>query len=507
MLAAGSALVAACGSTVAPAAQGPGTGGTLDSGGIAAPGAPAAPGSPGADGTGGQVLTPGGAVSGGTTGAGSAGTTGAGSAGTTGGTAAGGSTGGAAPAAGGSGAVGPGVTATEIKLGLPYCSDCAAANAALGAGSEDPGDTRRYMQAALDEVNARGGLLGRKLVPVWHEVSASDNIEASQQAACETFTKDNKVLAIFFRGEIIYECAKRAGIITTGGGSGPVFERYPNLFSPAGIRLERLAAATVKAMVKSGWHKPDTKWPTGKIGIVSWDNPDYRYAMSKGWLPAMKAAGLPDPMVRWVAIPQSDRGIADAGPAISSAVLAFRQAGIDHVFISDGPAGIFTGAGLTLLFLQNAKSQQYYPRYGFNSNNSPDFESHPKDQLAGMIAIDSFSTADANDEGIPKNPQRVRCFEVMRKKGLRVGAWQTQAVAIGACDIAWFTEAIVKKARSTLLPDMIAGGEALGTSYRSPYSYGNRLGPGQHDGTALFRNLQWDNGCSCLKYTSKPYEP
>ena len=403
--------------------------------------------------------------------------------------------------------MGPGVTATEIKLGIPYCGDCAAANAALGAGGEDPGDTRRYAQAAIDDVNRRGGAAGRKLVPVFHEISASDNIEASQQEVCEAFTKDTKVLAIFFRGEIIYECAKKAGIITTGDGSGPVFQRYPNLFSPAGIRFERLAAATVRAMVKSGWHKPDTKWPTGKIGIVSWDNPDYRYAMDKGWLPAIKSAGLPAPMVRFVAIPQSDRGIADAGPAISSAVLAFRQAGIDHVFISDGPAGIFTGAGLTLLFLQNAKSQNYYPRYGFNSNNAPDFQSHPQDQLVGMIAIDSFDTSPANDEGIALNPQRERCFEIMRKKGLRVGQAQTQSVAIGSCDIAWFSEAIINKARSTLLPDMIAGGEALGTSYRSPYSYGNRLAPGQHDGAALFRNLQFDSGCNCLKYTSKPYEP
>jgi hypothetical protein len=445
--------------------------------------------------------------------AGTSGTTGGTVAGTTGGGALGGSTEPVPGTAGGgttgaSAAMGPGVTATEIRLGIPYCNDCAAANAALGAGGEDPGDTRRYAQAAIDDVNSRGGVLGRKLVPVWHEVSASDNIDTSQQAACETFTKDNKVLMIFFRGEIIYQCAKKAGIVVSGaGGTGPVYARYPNLFAPADIRFERLAAVTVKAMVQAGWQKPEPKWPTGKIGIVSWDNTDYRYAMDKGWLPAIRAAGLPQPLVRWVAIPQSDRGIADAGPAISSAVLAFRQAGIDHVFISDGAAGIFTGAGLTLLFLQNAKSQQYYPRYGFNTNNSPDFSSHPQDELVGMVAVDSFDTAPSNDAGIALNPQRERCFAIMRKKGLPVGQSQTQSVAIGSCDYAWFAEAIIKRAGGTLLPAMISGGEALGTSYRSPYSYGNRVGPGQHDGVALFRNEQFDSGCSCLKYTSKPYEP
>lgn len=113
---------------------------------------------------------------------------------------------------------GPGVTDKTIALGIPYCTDCSSANAALGAGGEDPGDQRRYMQAALDDVNARGGVLGRKLVPVFHAISASDNIDTSAQAMCETWTKDNKVLSMFMRGKIIYQCAKKAGAIVSGGG-------------------------------------------------------------------------------------------------------------------------------------------------------------------------------------------------------------------------------------------------------------------------------------------------
>jgi hypothetical protein len=412
-----------------------------------------------------------------------------------------------APAA--AGAVGPGVTAKTVAMGVGYCGDCASANAALGAGGEDPGDTRRYYQAAIDDVNARGGVLGRKLVPVFHEVSASDDIDASAQAACETFTKDNKVLIMYFRGELSYECAKKAGILVGGaGGTGPTYEKYPNLFAPSGIRLERLFEVTVRSMVKAGWHKPDAKWPTGKIGLITFDNNDYRYAMKNGYLKGMAAAGLKAEDVRYIAVPQSANGLADASAAISNAVLAFRQQGIDHVFIGDGPAGIFAGAGLTLLFLQNAKSQNYYPRYGFNSNNAPDFDSHPQDQLVGMLAIDSFDTEPENDEGIALNPVRERCFAVMKNKGLRVGQTQTRNVAVLACDAAWFAEAVIKRATAgTTLPAMIAAGESLGTSYRSPLSYGNRIGRGQHDGVALFRELRFDERCACIKYTSKPFEP
>jgi hypothetical protein len=419
-----------------------------------------------------------------------------------------GSAGGSAPAAG-SGAVGPGVTAKSIAIGIPFCNDCASGNAALGAGGEDPGDTRRYYRAAIDDVNARGGVLGRKLVPVFHEVSVSDNIDASAQAACETFTKDNKVLIMNFRGDLSYECAKKAGILVGGsGGTGPVYEKYPNLFAPASIRLERLFEVTVKAMDRSGWHKPDAAWPTGKIGLITWDNNEYRYAMKNGYLKGLAAVSLEETDVRYIAVPQSANALADASASISNAVLAFRQQGIDHVYIGDGPAGIFAGAGLTLLFLQNAKSQNYYPRYGFNSNNSPNFKSHPQDQLVGMLAIDSIDVERANDEGIALNPVRERCFGVMQKKGLRVGQRQTQILAANACEMAWFAEAVLKRATAgTTLPSMVAAAESLGTSYRSPLSYGNRIGPGQHDGTALFRGLRYDEACSCNRYTSKPFEP
>lgn len=407
-------------------------------------------------------------------------------------------------------AAGPGVTDKTIAIGLTYCGDCAAANAAIGAGGEDPGDTRRYYQAALDEVNGRGGVLGRKLVPVWHEISASDSIDVSAQEACETFTKDNQVAAIQFRGEIIYECAKKAGIIALGnGGSGPTFERYPNLIAHNTIRLERLGAATVKGMVAAGWHKPSTKWPTGKIGLVTWQDNEYEFAMKKGWLPALRESGLKETDVRYIAVPQSDKSLADSSSAINSAVLAFREKGIDHVFLADGPAGIFRGGGLTLQFLNAARSQRYFPRYGFNGSNAPGDPALPADQQVGMIAINSNDFEKSNDEGIAVNPQRERCYALMKKKNLKAtDGGGTGLIAVQACDLAWFAEAVFKRAtRGTTLPDVIAATESIGTSYRSPFTYGNRLGPGRHDGIAYFRNARFDEACSCMKYTSKPYEP
>ncbi|MCW2571619.1 MAG: hypothetical protein JWO88_1677, partial [Frankiales bacterium] len=403
---------------------------------------------------------------------------------------------------------GPGVTATTIALGIPYCSDCAAANSAAGAGGEDPGDTRRYTQAVLDDINARGGVLGRKLVVVWQSVSASADVATSQQAACARWTQDHKVFAMFFQGEIVYQCAKKAGVLAYGaGGTGPIYARYPNVFAPPDTRLERLGAVTVKSMVHADWQKPAPKWPTGKIGLITWDDNDYKYSMKNGWLPALHDAGLKETDVRYVAVPQAGGAMADASAAISSDVLAFRQEGIDHVFISDGTAGIFTGAGLTLLFLENAKSQGYFPRYGFNTNNAPGWSNLPADEESGMLAVDSLNYKPESDAGTSPNAQRDRCFGLMRKRGLPVGDDATRIVALTACDPVWFVEAALRRTQGTTLPYMIAAAESLGTSYRSPFSYGNRLSHTQHDGAALFRSSAFDDGCSCMKYASKPYEP
>ena len=332
------------------------------------------------------------------------------------------------------------------------------------------------------------------------------------QAGCETWTKDNKVLAIFMRGEIVYECARQAGAIAIAageGGTAPMYVRFPNLFAPSGIRLERLGAATVKAMVRAGWHKPEApRWPHGKIGLITWDNADYRYGMKNGYLAALHGVGLKETDVRYVAVPQDANSIGDANAAISSAVLSFQSRNIDHVFIQDGPAGIFGGIGLTTLFLNNAQSQRYFPRYGFNVNNGPGNANYPADQQVGMLAVDSSDVEPADDAGIPLNAARERCFALMTKRGLRVGGANTRELAARACELAWFIEETLKRTRGgTTLPYLIAGAESIGTALKSPFVYGTRITRGQHDGAALFRNSFYDTACKCMKFSSKPYEP
>jgi hypothetical protein len=503
LLLAGVLPLAACGSTVA---QQGGTGA-----GAVAGGANNGLGGP-AEGTAGGVGTT--TTSGGTTGpavaGGAAGTSGA----ATGGSMSVGGTSG--PVTGDGNAPGtqqslaPGITKDKVYLGIAYFPDAATSNKAIGAAGANGGDQRDYYNAVIKDLNDHGGVIGRKVEPVYFEIQSTSNepIDSQLQRGCDTWTKDNKVFAITFRGRVLQECARKAGILITDGSgeASGTFDRLPNMIDPGNIALDRLGATTVSGLATQSYFKPAAEWPTGKVGIITWDNANYRAGVNRGYLPALKKLGLTAP-VSYVQIPQTVGNVSDSSAAVSSAVLKFRQAGIDHVLIQDGPAGVFGLGGLTLLFLQNAKSQQYFPRYGFNANNVPGFSIYPSDEQHGMLALDYGDYMPIQDQGISPNPARTRCLAIMKKYGVTANDQTTYATAAEACETIWFIETLLKRAPEPTLRGAIAAAEGLGTSFASTRVYGTRLGSGRHDGADLARNAKYDDACQCMKYTSRPYAP
>ena len=175
--------------------------------------------------------------------------------------------------------------------------------------------------------------------------------------------------------------------------------------------------------------------------------------------------------------------------------------------LQDGPAGVFRGGGLTLLFMNTAESQGYRPRYGFNANNFPGNEQLPAEQQHGMLAVDYADYDPVHDEGISPNRQRERCFAIMKAKGLSVADQQKMATAAGMCEFTWFLEALLTRAATPTLSGVIRSAEGLGTSFASPTVYGTRLGPGRHDGVELVRGARFEDSCACMKYLTKPYVP
>lgn len=406
-----------------------------------------------------------------------------------------------------------GITKDTIFLGGIYFNDAAAANAGLGAAGAKPGDNRDYIDAAIDDANSRGGVLGRKLKGVYHELRASggEPIDQQYQAACNRWFRDNKVFAVGSGDNIALTCSLKAGAVAIDGGpslaTGPVFAANPHLVAPSAIRLERLGSVTVDGLVQLKWHVPGAPWPTGKIGVVTWDAPEYRYAYEQGTKKALNRQGLKVEEARFITVPQTVNGLSDSTAAINSAVLSFADRGIDHVLISDGPAGVFGGTGLTLLFLQTAENQGFRPRYGFNAQNSPGNSILPARQQVGMLAVDHNDYAPAFDSGIPPNKARERCFAIMAAKGLDTTSANTQLQATSACDFVGFVVQTLAKAGAPTRAAFLSAADSTGARFAPALTYGSRLTPERRDGVELFRSSRYDAGCSCMQYTSKPFAP
>src|SRR5438874_10323435 len=209
-------------------------------------------------------------------------------------------------------------------------------------------------------------------------------------------------------------CAEKAGAISvqSGNDTASTFKKYPHFVDPVAIRLDRLGPVTVGGLYKAGYF-------SGKLGLITWDDQNYRYAMEHGYLPALAEHGIKpatDPI--YVSVTQDANSVATLSSQMASAVQKFKTLGIDHVIIADGVAGIWAGGGLTLEFMDNAKSQGYYPRYGENSYNLTGSADLPKDEQNNLLAILDSDYRPDMDAGIRPNPERAKCFKIEQDAGL-----------------------------------------------------------------------------------------
>lgn len=405
-----------------------------------------------------------------------------------------------------SGPPGPGITPTTIYVAAGYSSDQNEANAAIGV-SNARRDARDYYNAIIDHINKNGGVAGRKLAPVYYNFKSTDDGNAADEAACSHWTQDNKTFVFLAGGEILWNCSLKAGAVNLSGGvaSGKVYARYPHLISPLGFRLERLTRATVNGLAKLDYFRPTPEWPTGKLGLMTWDDNAYVEGIKTGSLPALKKLGITPTDIRYIKTPQSLGAFSESSAAVSNAVLRFKGQGIDHVMIQDGPAGVCGGTCLSLLFLQNADTQKYYPRYGFNSLNSPGTPLLPSRPQRGMLALSWADYDPSQDEPGRPNRRRDECFKIMQDRGIQVTGAQAQVDAGSACNSFWFIQETLNKATSLTAAGVVAAAERLGTSFRSPLAYSTRLAAGQHDGIDGVRNSYFDDGCECMKFVGGVY--
>jgi hypothetical protein len=417
----------------------------------------------------------------------------------------------------GNNTLGPGITKTSIYVGLIDIKNSGAGNAALGAAMGPPVDYRRPWDIVIKDLNSKGGIAGRKIVPVWasFDVTSSQTIDQQAQAACATWTQDHKVFAILAgaQGGVVEECAERAhavNLLPAGDSTPDTFRRYPHYIETSGMNIVRQGPVTVRGLNAQGYYDKGLR-----LGIITWDAPNYREAISNGYMPTLKSVGVtPATQTAYVHVPASFNDLGGMNSDINSAVLRFANEHIDHVMIVDGSAGVCAGACLGYEFLNQAQSQRYHPRYGFNDYNYADTSVdnlYPHEQLTGSVATVWSDDNATQDAGYKTNTSREDCYSLMRKYGwdFPVDSDNQTYEIRSACELLWFIRAVVAKMGGAALnnDNFIAGVNQIGTSFHSLNTYVSNLTASQHDGVVAVRNERYFDSCTCYKYTSAPYEP
>ncbi|MHB8669234.1 MAG: ABC transporter substrate-binding protein [Acidimicrobiales bacterium] len=361
------------------------------------------------------------------------------------------------------------------------------------------GDNQVQAQAVVDDLNAHGGIAGRRIVPVYATFEAtSRNWEADYQAICTSLTEDHKVFAVvnattaYARTFVPCLAQHNTPLVNSAGGQADdlgMRQLAPYFFNPGSANLTRIARFYVDGLAAEGFFSAGTK-----VGLVRVDDNAFKRASDNMLKPRLAAIGV---TVAQEAVVSAQTSLADTASQMPALTLRFHQSGINRVLFLDN-------ATIAPLFAIQASSQGYNPRYGLTTLSNPVLieQNVPASSLQGAIGVGWQPAQDVLAQyEPPSNAPTARCDALMAKAGQggvsRTGQWAERMY----CDELSFLKTTLDRAQEVTPAGLMAQVEALGTSFVSTMTFHTQFGPGRHDGSAAVRLLAFDDGCKCFKYT------
>jgi hypothetical protein len=402
-----------------------------------------------------------------------------------------------------------GVTPTSIYVGVSYAAATGSGTgeqvgAALSVGGFSSVNERPLIDAMIKDVNARGGVLGRKLVPVYATYDPADTrpYDQQSQATCATFNEDHQVFAHIaaVSHPSFFSCMEKAGTVgieRRSAGSDALDRQFPGVFITSDLDYTRASAQLVRSLVAQGFL---TK--TSRVGILQVDTPDFDRVRTVGIEPELRAAGVPAAEVYRTAPVE---GAASASLTIrdaQAAVLRFASTGVDRVLFAHP-----YGALLDLSFMRQAEQQGYHPKYGLSSHDGPVAMSKGNAapaQLAGARGLgfqifDDFSDPPSSQV----SPAVDDCLRPFLRAGLKPPAdrGQLNQYLTYCASIRLFVQLATKAGPHLTRTSFITAGSTLGRVTNDPFAIGGealRTG-GQRGGVSVLQPIQYDGPCDCFR--------
>ena len=360
---------------------------------------------------------------------------------------------GQAPASGGAGgldapsgmaATGRGYDAKHVYLGFPTNNDVNQAAGALGLGALNFGDQNAIIDAVVADVNAHGGVLGRAVVAVKHDLKTADlqsDPSKSAEETCRALSEDRSVVAVVNVVAAIdlstfYSCLAHHDTPVVSAGFTAVDDPFLRQFSPYLYRLtaasfSRLTPVWVARLAALRYF---SSWDTlsggpgsapVKVGLLYPSvQPQQRiFADLHGLLVARGLTVVPD-------VQYTTASLDAEGAAMSNAVLSFNSQHVTHVLSSDSDV---------LLFMQAADKQRYRPRYGLTSYHAPAAALQaivPASQLAGALGVGWLPISDVDTQHSPGavGPGETACRDSMKRHGIDIAEAGAATIAFAECD-------------------------------------------------------------------------
>ncbi len=374
----------------------------------------------------------------------------------------------------------PGVTSDSIKVGIVWVD----LSSLVSVLHINQGDFPKAYQAMVDDINAHGGIHGRKLDATIVGVNPTSQSGADQ--ACTQLTQDDKVFVAvgFFLADNVLCYVNTNATATIGGAQTAVRvaqAKAPWYSTDAGENLE---INVVKSLAKAGKLN-------GKVAVMA--TAADQDLLNNKIKPALTAAGIK---------PVSS-AILDAPTNDTTATYA-QAATISEKFKSDGATQVLlVGTSAPGSYLPGLAKTDYRPQLvisnltgiqAYTSNKGNDF-TVLKDAISGGPNLPP-------DQRLALGGPTKACMDVQRKAGLVIKPSSTvpegqpdQFVASAlACQQMVLLEAILQKAGPTLnYGTFAAAGNSLGKivlpTFPDAWNFG---APPNADGNPKIFIAQWD---------------
>jgi ABC-type branched-subunit amino acid transport system substrate-binding protein len=386
-----------------------------------------------------------------------------------------------------------------IEIGTYYLSGGNEALAAMGFGGLVIPDNKPLFDAMVKYLNARGGLGGRQIRPVYYEYRSGGDPHAQDAAACSTFTEDHNVYLVIGginsgAGEL-GPCLTKRGVPligANGGGDARYFRKnHRFIYEPGQASFTRGLTTLVANLHATGWFRGKHQ-----IGLVQYEGPIYDHAVDDGLVPALARLGLR--LADRVKVSPADNNSIAQGSA--NAALKFKTNRIDRVVFME------PGGAVATYFMNAASTQQYRPLYGIWSADSPYVLgiTAPKDQLAGATGIGYQPGLDVASEQDPTatTPVAKACLAFWDSVGQTDHSALNNPLQRATCDIFHtLLRAVAASPHTTTSTAALEDGyNAIGGRYSPAATFAMRFRVDGHDAASGYRRLNYQTDCSCFTY-------